>query len=138
MRFTRFAAVAAGGFIIQLVTLAVLSASDWPVAWATAVAVECAALHNFWWHERWTWGDRRLGPRATAVRLMKYHFTTAATAILGNVMITTGLVVLAGVPILAANAAAVGVMAAASYLAADRWVFAAGSPAVRAFPARWG
>jgi putative flippase GtrA len=132
MRFTRFAAVAGGGFIIQIVTLAVLSASDWPVGWATAVAVECAALHNFWWHERWTWRDRRLGPRVTAVRLMKYHLTTTATAILGNVTITTGLVTLAGIPILAANAAAVGWMAAANYVVADRWVFAAESHPVRA------
>ncbi len=25
---------------------------------ATALAVEAAVLHNFFWHERWTWADR--------------------------------------------------------------------------------
>ncbi len=26
---------------------------------ATALAVEMAVLHNFFWHRRWTWADRR-------------------------------------------------------------------------------
>ena len=25
---------------------------------ATALAVECAVLHNFLWHEHYTWADR--------------------------------------------------------------------------------
>ena len=27
--------------------------------WATAAGIETAVLHNFWWHECWTWADRR-------------------------------------------------------------------------------
>lgn len=124
-RLIAFATVAAGGLVLQLVTLAVLTmAVDWPYVPATAVAVEVAVLHNFWWHERWTWSDRRLPAVRGAQRLRRYHVTTAMTSIGGNLLLTAAFVELANVPVLAANIAAVGAMAAANFFVADRWVFA--------------
>ncbi len=124
-RFGRFAVVGAVGFALQLVALGTLTtAADWGYVYATAMAVEIAALHNFWWHERWTWGDRRLSRRAVAGRLIRYHLTTAITSMTGNVMLTAAFVELAGAPVILANAAAVAAMAAANFVVADQWVFA--------------
>lgn len=99
-------------------------AVDWPYVPATAVAVEVAVLHNFWWHERWTWSDRSLPAGRGAPRLLRYHLTTAMTSIGGNLVLTAGFVEWADMPVVAANIAAVGAMAAANFLVADRWVFA--------------
>ena len=46
---------------------------------ATAIAVEAAVLHNFCWHQRWTWRDRRAASRTTAVRrLGRFHLLNGA------------------------------------------------------------
>ena len=58
-RFVRFALAGAGGFIVQVGTVAVLTSIlgvNYLVA--TLVAVEAAILSNFVWHYRWTWKDR--------------------------------------------------------------------------------
>ena len=57
-RAARFAWVGAGGFVVQVAALHAFAAAGVPYAFATALAVEVAILHNFLWHERWTWADR--------------------------------------------------------------------------------
>jgi putative flippase GtrA len=122
-RLTAFLAVGALGFALQIAALAALTAVGWPVEPATAAAVEVAVLNNFWWHARWTWGDRRsAGP--IVLRLARYHASVGITALAGNVLLTTWLVASLGLPPVAANLAAVAVMAAANFLVTDRWVFA--------------
>ena len=46
------------GFALQLGVLALLLRLGLHYLAATALAVELAVLHNFAWHERWTWRDR--------------------------------------------------------------------------------
>ena len=54
---SKFVIVGCLGFVLQLLTLwALTSLAGWPWLPATAAAVEVAVLHNFVWHERWTWG----------------------------------------------------------------------------------
>ena len=54
-----FNVVGAGGFVVQIGTIALLTRHfGWPAFVATAVALELAALQNFLAHSRWTWGDR--------------------------------------------------------------------------------
>jgi putative flippase GtrA len=52
---------------------------------ATALAVETAVLHNFVWHERYTWKHL---PRGTtgdvAWRLLRFHAGNGAISLLGN------------------------------------------------------
>ena len=58
-RWITFNAVGSMGFGLQLLTLMALT--DWAHVHylvSTAIAVEVAVLHNFVWHERWTWSDR--------------------------------------------------------------------------------
>jgi len=59
LRFVRFNVVGAMGIAVQLAALTLL-VSGLGVHYlpATALAIELSVLHNFFWHERWTWGDR--------------------------------------------------------------------------------
>lgn len=59
VRWWKFNAVGAGGIVVQLVMLAFLkSGLRLNYLAATALAVESTVVHNFFWHERFTWADR--------------------------------------------------------------------------------
>ena len=61
-RWIRFNGVGALGSGLQLALVAVLvRAAGVHYLWATAAGIEAAVLHNFCWHECWTWADRRTG-----------------------------------------------------------------------------
>jgi putative flippase GtrA len=122
----RFYAVGAAGVVVQLSALALLeSGFGLNYLAATALAVEAALLHNFFWHERWTW-DRRPNWRAQgrAGRLIRFHLTNGIVSILGNLVFMQVLTGRLHVPYLAANAIAIGLCSALNFLAADRFVFA--------------
>lgn len=60
---------------------------------ATALAVEAAVLHNFAWHERFTWKDRAGGLRREAAkRLVRFHAANGLVSILGNLALMRVLV----------------------------------------------
>lgn len=122
-RVVKFNVVGAGGMVVQLATLALFLWLASPLFLATLVAVEAAVLHNFVWHERWTWRDR---PARTGFerlqRLLRFHALNGLISIVGNITITVGLVNL-GVNPLVANAAAIGTCAAVNYAAGDLLVF---------------
>ncbi len=130
-RGLKFVVVGVAGFLLQLGALATLTAVlhvHW--LWATVAAVECAILHNYWWHARWTWRDR--GRQSGLSRLARFHASTAVTSIGGNVALMTLLVALWRIDPLPANAIAVTVVSAANFLIADRWVFRGGLRAASA------
>jgi putative flippase GtrA len=56
--WVRFNAVGIIGLVVQLLVLAVLLRFGLHYLAATTMAVEAAVLHNFLWHERWTWSER--------------------------------------------------------------------------------
>jgi putative flippase GtrA len=96
------------------------------------MAVETAVLRNFVWHERWTWCDRLGGragggPARVLGRLLRFHAGAGIVSLAGNVAITVFLAEWLHVPVVLANACAVGVLSVLNFLLADRWVFA-GSP----------
>ena len=125
VRWLKFNAVGAGGIVVQLAALAVLkSAVQMNYLTATALAVEAAILHNFFWHERWTWADRtRSLPAGRAGRLVRFHLTSGAVSILGNLALMEALAGRMHVPYLAANAIAIALCSVLNFLAADRLVF---------------
>lgn len=64
LRWLKFNAVGGLGIGVQLATLALLeTALHLGYLPATALAVETAVLHNYLWHERYTWADRTAGNR---------------------------------------------------------------------------
>ena len=88
-RWLRFNGVGALGIAVQLGVLAwLVRGAGAHYLWATAIAVEAAVLHNFWWHERWTWRDRQSGSGATLLqRAARFHLLNGAISLGGNLLI---------------------------------------------------
>lgn len=125
-RWLRFNAVGAIGIVVQTAALAVFrSVLGMPLMAATALAVEIAVLHNFVWHERWTWKDRTVSHRGAAGRLLRFNLSNGLISIAVNLIFMR---VLAGrfhLPYMAANFAGIAAGSLANYLASDRLVFGA-------------
>ena len=121
----RFYAVGAVGIGVQLAVLALLAGYlRIHYLWATLLAVEVAILHNFAWHERWTWSDRtRLVPGGMALRLVRFNLTTGLVSLVGNVLIMWALVGRAHLHYFLANIITVGACAIVNFLVSDRFVF---------------
>ncbi|HKW26339.1 MAG TPA: GtrA family protein [Terriglobales bacterium] len=122
-RWCKFSLVGAVGMVVQLCTLALLTAAGVHYLLATVLAVEAAVLQNFAWHHNFTWSDREgriLG------RLARFHLTNGAISILGNLALMRLLVGGLGMPPVSANLASMTACFAANFFAADRLVFLAG------------
>jgi putative flippase GtrA len=91
---------------------------------ATALAVEMAVLHNFTWHERFTWKDR-CSVRWTDVgaRLIRFNLTTGMISLLGTTAIVKYLVSAHHLPVLIANIIAIPCCSMLNFLASDLIVF---------------
>jgi putative flippase GtrA len=130
----RFNAIGVAGFALQLAVVAMLTgACGVPPLIATVIAVETAILHNFFWHERWTWADRPAAGRDRLVRLVRFHLTNGLVSIAGNVAIVAGLSSMASgfgrtYGLLGANAIAVLVCSLVNFAAGDWLVFATPNP----------
>jgi putative flippase GtrA len=124
-RVTPFITVGLVGFLLQIATLAALtSLAHWSWLPATVLSVELAVIHNFFWHERWTWTDRAVAAPASAfARLLRFHMSNGLISIAGNAALMAWLVGILGVPAVPANALAVGAMSVLNFVMADRWVF---------------
>jgi putative flippase GtrA len=118
-----FIAVAALGFAVQVSTIVALTSfAGVPVATATALGVTLAMAHNFAWHERWMWADRRIG-RPVIISLMKFVASVGLVSLAGTVVLTTVFVALLQMPIVIGNLLAVWSTAVLNYLLLDRLVF---------------
>jgi putative flippase GtrA len=124
-RWTAFNLVGLIGIAVQLATLAALvHACGWNYLAATVVAVEAAVLHNFAWHQRWTWKDRRpASSRETGIRLLRFHALNGAVSLVGNVAITGALVAWWHMEPVVANAIAIVACALVNFAGSDRLVF---------------
>jgi putative flippase GtrA len=75
LRWLKFNLVGTLGFAVQLGCLKLLLHFQMNYLAATALAVEIAVLHNFVWHERFTWKDRPGG--AASASCASCVFTSA-------------------------------------------------------------
>jgi putative flippase GtrA len=124
-RWLKFQAVGGLGMVVQLLVLAGLkSGFELNYLLATAVAVEVAVLHNFLWHERFTWRDRCAGERR--LRLVKFNPTTGTLSILGNLALMKLLVDGAHCQYLPANGITLAACSTVNFLLSDRFVFQQG------------
>ena len=118
-----FNLVGSAGFLLQIGAIALLTRRyGWPPFAATAVALELAALQNFLAHSRWTWGDRPENSLRGWVRRYGRYQLAKTASLLANLAMTTVLAY-AGVPVEAANAAAVLICAIPNYLVSEHLVF---------------
>jgi putative flippase GtrA len=121
-RWLKFYAVGAAGLGAQLSALSLLhGVLRMEYLAATALAVEVAVLHNFVWHERWTW--RRGNRDGIGFRLLRFHLSTSAVSIATNVVRMGLLVGRLHIQFLIANLLAVALASLANYAAAEWFVF---------------
>jgi len=122
-RLTRFSLVGAIGIGVQLGALALLRRAGVDYLLATVLAVEAAVLHNFVWHERYTWRDRAVSGWARGTRLLRFHLTNGAVSLAGNALIMRVLVGELSVAVIPANLVAIAVCWLANFLLSDCVVF---------------
>jgi putative flippase GtrA len=122
-RWVAFNLVGVIGFAVQMGALGLLLHLDVPYLVATALAVEAAVLHNFLWHERWTWRDRPAAGCLRTRRLLHFHLLNGLVSIVGNVALVWALVSGIHLAPLLANAIAVVVLSVVNYRSGDRMVF---------------
>jgi putative flippase GtrA len=121
LRWLKFNLVGAIGICLQLGVLALLTSGlGLNYLISTALAVEAAVMHNFVWHERFTWSDRCRHSRLT--RLLKFNGTTGSFSLVGNVIITK-LLADVGCNYVLANATAIVLCSIINFLLNDRLVF---------------
>ena len=118
----RFYFVGAIGIVVQVLVLAGLkSGLNLNYLAATLLAVEAAVIHNYLWHERFTWADRN--DQAAFMRFLKFNFGSGAISLMGNVV---GMAMLAGVAkinYVVANVVSVAGCSLVNFLVSDRLVF---------------
>jgi putative flippase GtrA len=124
-RWVRFNGVGALGIAVQLGVLACLVRTlDVHYLWATLVAVEVTVLHNFAWHERWTWRDR---PSPSSARLLgrigRFHLFNGGISLAGNLVLMRGLTGWLQLDPLASNIIAILVCSAVNFAASELFVF---------------
>ena len=131
-RWAAFNGVGALGIVVQLGALAIMIRGfDVPYLWATAIAVELAVLHNFLWHQRWTWRDRRhTSAVQTAGRLWRFHMLNGFVSLAGNLTIARLLTGELHADPLASNIAAIMVCSMLNFTASELLVFRRIGPAV--------
>jgi putative flippase GtrA len=154
LRWWKFNFVGGIGIAVQFAALFLLkSVLHLNYLAATALAVEIAVLHNFCWHERFTWADR-LTPvreprtsgakalpgersviaelkrcatqspwRSSFARLARFHLGNGAVSMLGNLALMKILVGEGHMNYLAANTIAIVMCSCANFLVSDKWVF---------------
>lgn len=123
-RWMKFNLVGAVGIAVQLLMLGLLTACGVGYMLATALAVETAVLHNFVWHERFTWIDRRNGNFLhSVVRLLRFNLSTGAVSIVGNLLLMRLLVGQVHLRPILANMIAIAACSIINFIVSDRWVF---------------
>lgn len=139
-RWCRFNLVGGMGIVVQFGSLFVLkSMLGFNYLVATTIAVEAAIVHNFMWHEQFTWADRLRNERirSNAIdsqanksswprslkRFFRFNVTTGAVSLLGNLALMKVMVGRGHMNYLLANAIAIVLCSAANFLVSDEWVF---------------
>ena len=122
MRWIKFNTVGVGGAAVQLCALWLLQRfTSISYVFAIILAVEIAILHNFVWHEAWTWRGKPVADRGR--RLVRFHLANGVMSIASNVVLTYFYKEIAGLPLLAANLAAIITAALLNFWVAQAWVF---------------
>lgn len=124
-RLGKFNLVGAMGAALQLGLLSALTRrAHLPVVAATPLAVEMVVLHNFVWHESYTWRDRRrVGENTMATRLWRFHAGDGMVSLVGNTALAYCLVELLKAPVLLSATVAIVVCSLINFFLADRWVY---------------
>jgi putative flippase GtrA len=129
IRWSKFNLVGAMGMAVQLATLAIINRCvPGHYLYASAAAVELTLLHNFVWHLRYTWRDRR-DDSSRLTQLIRFHLSNGMVSLLGNLALMRILVHDAHIPVLASNCIAILCCSLLNFSLGDHWAFAVKSAA---------
>ena len=125
IRWWKFNFVGMIGIGVQFAALFLLrGVLGFDYLFATAVAVEAAVVHNFVWHEQFTWSDRvRSSWRQSVPRFVRFNLTNGAVSILGNLALMRVMVGEGNMNYLVANAIAITLCSITNFLVSEQWVF---------------
>ena len=128
-RIFKFSLVGALGIGVQLTVIGILVSAHINYLLATLLAVESAIVHNFLWHEGFTWSDRRERKgRAWLKRFFRFHLSNGLISLVGNLLFMRLLAGAFRLPVIAANLLAISLCFMANFTASDRWVFLSEDP----------
>ncbi len=124
IRWGKFNLVGAMGVIVQLGALSLFNRmAPGHYLYATAAALELTLLHNFAWHMRYTWRDRR-GDSVWLAQLLRFHLSNGIVPMLGNLGLMQILVHRAHRPLLVANGIAILCCSVLNFGLGHKWAFA--------------
>ncbi len=125
VRWLKFNAVGLLGIFVQFAGLALfLKVLGMGTKAGTALAVEIAVLHNFVWHELYTWADRTRGAhRGAIIRLLRFNLTTGLVSIAGNVALMAVFVDWLHAPVMVAGGLAITACSLANFAVSHWFVF---------------
>jgi putative flippase GtrA len=125
VRWCKFNLVGGMGIGVQFATLFLLkSVLHFDYLLATAIAVEAAVVHNFVWHEQFTWADRvQPSSRRSWPRLLRFNLTNGAVSIVGSLALVKVMVGFGHMNYLLGNGIAITLCSAANFLVSEEWVF---------------
>ena len=122
-RWLKFNAVGAIGIVVQLAALWLLnSLLHLEYLISTGLAVEIAVLHNFVWHERWTWRERT-AKQGVARRLLRFNLSNGGVSILANLLFMRLLVGQFHMRVLVANLLSIAATSLANFFISELFVF---------------
>lgn len=126
VRWCKFNFVGGIGIAVQFAALFLLrSVLHFNYLVATAVAVEAAVIHNFVWHEQFTWADKVQPSWSSSLpRLLRFNLTNGVVSILGNLALMKVMVGLGHMNYLLANGIAIALCSLANFLVSEKCVFA--------------
>jgi putative flippase GtrA len=121
----KFNLVGGLGIAVQFAVLLVLkSGLHLNYLLATALAVEAAVVHNFLWHERYTWADRVEPSWSKSLpRLLRFNLANGGVSIPGNVALMKMMVGRGHWNYLVANGFAITFCSLLNFLVSEEWVF---------------
>jgi putative flippase GtrA len=91
------------------------------------LAVEAAVLHNFIWHEGWTWRDRTAQDRSGRwKRLLRFQFGNGALSVGGNLVLMQLFVGMWDMNYTLADIVSIFLCSILNFLVSDRLVFPQG------------
>ena len=139
-RLARFSVVSSLGTLVQLLTFRLANeALGIHYLAATTVAVSAAVLHNFLWHQRWTWADRAASGLGAVRAFWRFAMANGVVSLAGNIVGMALLVGAARFRPLTASVVAIGLCGLANFWLAGRVSFPTrGTPKRTAVHARRG
>ncbi len=123
LRWTKFNVVGLAGMMVQLLLLAGLNRSFRShYLLVSALAVEITLLHNFAWHVRFTWRDRRYFSFPWK-QLLRFQLSNGTVSLTGNVALMRLFVKTAHLPMLIANFLCIACCSMANFFLSECWAF---------------